>query len=585
MDQPNHHDRRATPVVIASGLSSSSNGTPRLTNVSFSVQANELLAVIGGSGAGKSTLIRGLCGIEPVGSGSILINGCDLHTRFAELRHLIGYVPQDDILHDVLTVEATLHYAAMLRMPHTGDEQRNGRIIEVLDQLGLGARRNARIDELSGGQRKRVNVAVELLARPRVLILDEPTSGLDPATERALMETLRRLTVSSGRAVIVVTHSTDSLHLCDRVLFLGPGGRPMYLGRPDELPAAFGATSYVEAFANVADGAAPQLPGAGADRPPPPSGPASAATIPAPAPTAVAVAGGPSLFARWAQDSDKVGREFRILARRYIDVIRGDARNLRILVAQGPLLGLVMLIVFGSGKLDPAGPAGAEAASLLLAVILSVVFIGAASAIREIVKETDVFRREQAIGVSTAAYVGSKAAVLGTIAMAQSLAVFLLALIRHGGPDTGLLGFGWGLEALTVVVLSALGAVGLGLFLSAFVTTSDKAMTLLPIVLFLQLLLAGVIVPISGFGIGQLSFLVSSRWGLSGIGSVVDLWWLRGCDVGGGSTCMSSWQHDAGNLVAAVFMLTVLLVATLWGTYWSLQRRNPEISLGKGPAR
>ncbi len=579
MNHPNH-ERRSTPVVIASGLSSLSGGTSRLTNVSFAVGGREMLAVIGGSGAGKSTLIRGLSGTEPVTAGSILINGRDLYRDFSEVRHLIGYVPQDDILHSVLTVDTTLRYAALLRMPSATDEQRRDRIDDVLTQLGLDARRSARIDQLSGGQRKRVNVAVELLARPQVLILDEPTSGLDPANERALMETLRRLADASGRAVIVVTHSTDSLHLCDRVLFLGEGGRCLYHGPPNRLPAAFGATSYVEAFAKVADGSAPQASTAIVDRkqPPPPTGPDPAAPPP---PTPVAHNETRSRFTQWAADSEQVGREFSILARRYIDVIRGDARNLGILAAQGPLLGFVMLIVFGSGKLDPTGVSGAEAASLLLAVVLSVVFIGAASAVREIVKEADIFQREQTLGISTAAYVGSKAAVLGTVAMTHSVTVLLLSLIRHGGPDEGLLGFGWGLEALVVVALSALGAVGLGLFISAIVTTSDKAMTILPLVLFLQLLLAGVIVPISGFGIGQLSFFVSSRWGLSGLGSIVDLWRLRGCDVGAATNCMSSWQHDAGNLVAALLMLTVLLAATLYGTYWSLQRRNPEVNLGR----
>lgn len=585
-DRPTNTGRSPIPVVIASGLSSRSGGTHRLADVSFSVQADEVLAVIGGSGAGKSTLIKGLSGVEPVTSGSILIDGCDLYGRFAELRRLIGHVPQDDILHGVLTVETTLQYAAMLRMPDADEEARNDRINDVLVQLGLGDHSKARIDRLSGGQRKRVNVAVELLARPKVLILDEPTSGLDPANERALMEILRRLAIGTGRAVIVVTHSTDSLHLCNRVLFLGEGGRAMYLGPPDRLPAAFGATSYVEAFAKVAEGAGPQLTDRGTGQPPPP--PDSPALVePAAAGSAVGVGGPttPSLFARWATDSDRVGREFWILTRRYIDVIRSDTKNTWILASQGPLLGMVMLVVFGSGKLDPTGAAGADAASLLLGVILSVVFIGAASTIREIVKEADIFRREQAIGVSTTAYVGSKAAVLGSIAVAQSIAVFVLSLIRHGGPDTGLLGLGWGLEVLTVVVLSALGAVGLGLFISAAVSTSDKAMTILPIVLFLQLLLAGVIVPISGFGIGQLSFFVASRWGLAGIGSIVDLWRLRGCDLGLGSTCMSSWQHEAGNLIAALIMLTLMLAGALYGTYWALQRQNPEINLGKGQGR
>ena len=194
------------------------NGRVLLDNVSFGLDRNTFLAVVGPSGAGKSTLLNALTGFRPAPRGTVLYDGRDLYAEYEELQSRIGLVPQDDVLHPQLTVGRALEFAAELRFADdvTADE-RSARVDEVLEELGLTARRDLAIEQLSGGQRKRVSVALELLAKPSLLFLDEPTSGLDPGYERSLMELLRGL-ADGGRTVVVVTHSVQSLDLCDRVL-------------------------------------------------------------------------------------------------------------------------------------------------------------------------------------------------------------------------------------------------------------------------------------------------------------------------------------------------------------------------------
>lgn len=206
------------------------SGRALLEQVSFSLPGSSLLAVVGPSGAGKSTLLATLTGAQAATDGHVLYNGRDLHSRIEELRDRIGVVPQQDIVHGALTVRQALHAAAELRFPVDLDPAaKSTRVGEVIEELGLTAHADTRVSALSGGQRKRASVAMELLTKPSLLFLDEPTSGLDPGMDEQLMRTLRRL-ADSGRTVIVITHTTASLDLCDRLLFLAPGGRTAYFG-------------------------------------------------------------------------------------------------------------------------------------------------------------------------------------------------------------------------------------------------------------------------------------------------------------------------------------------------------------------
>ncbi len=227
-----------------------------LDKVSFPVGEKCLLGVVGPSGAGESTLLNALTGLRPADTGTVLYDGRDLYRDFAELRQRIGLVPQDDILHSQLTVRKALGYAAELRFPQAAAKaERQARVSEVIHEPGLEQRVDQPIHSLSGGQRKRVSVALELLTKPSLLFLDEPTSGLDPGMDRSVMHMLRGL-ADDGRTVIVVTHSVLSLEVCDRLLVLAPGGRIAYYGPPDDALAFFGFEEWpeaVEAFENDRD--------------------------------------------------------------------------------------------------------------------------------------------------------------------------------------------------------------------------------------------------------------------------------------------------------------------------------------------
>jgi ABC transport system ATP-binding/permease protein len=199
-------------------------GKVLLDHVSFPLAERCLVGIIGPSGAGKSTLLGVLTGMRPADRGVVLYDNRDLYKDYAELRTRIGLVPQDSIMHTQLTTQRALRYAAELRSPpDTHARERNARVDEVMSELALTRHAETRAEKLSGGQLKRVNVALELLTKPSLLFLDEPTSGLDPGLDKSVMEQMRDL-AHDGRTVIVVTHSVANLDVCDRLLVLVPSG-------------------------------------------------------------------------------------------------------------------------------------------------------------------------------------------------------------------------------------------------------------------------------------------------------------------------------------------------------------------------
>ena len=234
------------------------NGAVLLDDVSFSLGSRSMLGVIGPSGSGKSTLLGALTGFRMANEGDVRYGDRSLYADYDALRQRIGYVPQDDIVHPELTVERELDFAADIRFPSdVGPAERDRRLQEVTRELALAHRRDTAVARLSGGERKRVSVGLELLTAPSLLFLDEPTSGLDPNYERSLMELFRDL-ANRGRTVVVVTHSVQSLRLCDRVLALAPGGRVAYFGPPQLMLAYFDRDDYADVFHDLGqtDGAA-----------------------------------------------------------------------------------------------------------------------------------------------------------------------------------------------------------------------------------------------------------------------------------------------------------------------------------------
>src|SRR6476646_1502395 len=241
--------RRTAPPLQAHAIAVEAGAKILLQPTTLRLEERELVAIIGPSGSGKSTLLKALGGIRPTSSGAVMMRGDDIGLRQAD----VGYVPQDDTLHHRLSVHEALSFAAQLRLPegHT-KEDRETSIASVLAQVELDDIPDRRIGNLSGGQRKRAAVALELISKPDLLLLDEPTTGLDPGLERRLMELSREL-ADKGQSVLLVTHATQSLALCDRVAIMAPGGRLAYLGPPAGAPAAFDVEQIDEVYAKLAD--------------------------------------------------------------------------------------------------------------------------------------------------------------------------------------------------------------------------------------------------------------------------------------------------------------------------------------------
>ncbi|MEV7580321.1 ABC transporter ATP-binding protein/permease [Streptomyces erythrochromogenes] len=544
-----------------------------LDEVSFPVGAKCLLAVIGPSGAGKSTLLGALTGLRPADRGAVLYDGRDLYRDYAELRSRIGLVPQDDILHSQLTVRRALLYAAELRFPQdTAKAERRRRVDEVIGELGLDQRAAQPIHSLSGGQRKRVSVALELLTKPSLLFLDEPTSGLDPGMDRSVMHMLRGL-ADDGRTVIVVTHSVLSLDVCDRLLVLAPGGRIAYYGPPAETLEHFGFSQWPEAFeafenqrgrdwageyaASTAHrkyvlGAARE-PWYGGAYPAAAEAASAAGLVPPPPPKAQS----------W-------GSQLSTLVRRYAAALAADRTFLAIMIALPFVMGAMARALAGSRLTQET------AINALLILSVGGVLTGAANAVRELVKERVIYRRERAVGLSRSAYLMSKVVVLGAVTVAQAVVLTLVALY---GVDLNAPG-GHGVllpplvEITIAVALLAFSAMMLGLLVSALVRKEEVTMPLLVLLAIVQVVFCGALLELDGVPVvEQLAWLVPSRWALGAMAGTIDLHAI----VPGALTDDPLFAHSPAVWLLNLGMLVVLSV--LFGVLVArlLRRHEPVI--------
>ncbi|WP_416873814.1 FHA domain-containing protein [Kitasatospora sp. SC0581] len=506
-----------------------------LDDVGFPLAEKALLAVAGPSGAGKSTLLNALTGLRPADQGTVLYDGRDLYRDYAELRRRIGLVPQDDILHTQLTVHRALSYAAELRFPgDTDPHEREARVREVIHELGLDGRADQVIASLSGGQRKRVSVALELLTKPSLLFLDEPTSGLDPGMERSVMRMLRGL-ADDGRTVVVVTHSVLSLSVCDRLLVLAPGGRTAYYGPPGEALGFFGYEEWPEAFEAFEDedhdswqqrfrGSPQYARYVAAEGGPTPSPRPHPHPHPTPhGPAASAMPAPPAAPAAPVIDWDKPQGWFSqlgTLVRRYTAVLAADRLFLTIMVVLPFVIGLMCRAMAGS-RLSPD-----NAVNCLLTLCIGGLLTGAANSVRELVKERAIYRRERVVGLSRSAYLVSKVVVLGTVTVAQAA---VLTVVGLAGVDlsfavpTGVV-MPQLPELILAVALLAFSAMMLGLVVSALVGKEEATMPLLVLLSVVQIVFSGLMLKLHGVpGLEQFAWLVPSRWGLSAMARTVEL--------------------------------------------------------------
>jgi ABC transport system ATP-binding/permease protein len=494
------------------------DGTVLLQGVSFALPGSSLVAVVGGSGAGKSTLMAALTGAQPATEGEVLYDGRDLYEHLASLRHRIGVVPQEDVVHAQLSARQALLYAAELRFPDDLDPAaRSVRVEEVIAELGLTDHADTRVSALSGGQRKRVSVALELLTEPSLVFLDEPTSGLDAHLVEEVMLTLRRL-ADGGRTVVVITHDTEVLDLCDKVLVLAKGGRVAYFGTPDGVLPHFGAEGYATVIRRATD--EPDIVVAEYR--------ASAVHREQVDTPLRSLDRGRPMVAPPAEARQQSRRhQLSTLVRRQARVLVSDRTQAAFLALMPLVVAVLALVVPGEQGLGPPadGPvATGQPTQMLVILVLGAVFMGVAGTIGALVEERAIYVRERAVGLDPTAYLVSKVVIAGALLLVQvSLAVSVTLLVRPGPDRAVMLGLG-AVELVLALWLCALASAALGLLLSALVRTTAQMMPVLVVTVMVQLVLSAGLFPVVGRApLEQVAWLSPSRWGYAAAAGTVDV--------------------------------------------------------------
>jgi len=514
-------------------------GINLLQDISLAILPREFVALVGVSGAGKSTLMNALAGFWPASDGAVLVNGTDLYRRFDAFRTDLGYVPQDDIIHKELTAEKALHYVARLRLPGdmTAAERRQA-VTEELETLGLIERKDVRVGSLSGGQRKRVSIGVERLTRPGLFFLDEATSGLDPGTENRLMRLLRDL-ADGGQTIVLITHATKNVMLCDKVIFLAKGGRLAYFGPPGEALDYFGVVDFDEIYEQLEDERSPEE-WAERYRQSPQydenvvnrlraSYGELFDTLPEPREAKAGKAERSSVLPRTKVKRPSAFRQFTVLTARYLDIMRTDRVNLLLMLLIAPVLGSMDLIAWPRDVYDPVdGDASRVMVMLFMASIIPFL-IGALSSVREIVKERAIYRRERTVNLRIVPYLLSKVAVGLLFALYSAAALLILKLMAV---DFSHLGVGDLALYYLLIVLAVLSGVMWGLLISAVAPREEQAMLLLIVVVVVQMVFSGGILPLNQLGTAgeAIGYATSSKWDFE---ALVDVTQVRQGDCDG----------------------------------------------------
>ena len=523
-----------------------------LQEMTLSVAPGELVAIAGGSGAGKTTLLEILAGLQSPSVGQVRHDGALRGARLS-VESRIGYVPQDDIIHLEMPLRRTLRYAARLRLPAGTSAAEADRIVEqTMHDLDLTDRAEVPVRALSGGQRKRASIAVELLTRPSLFFLDEPTSGLDPSTAADVMRLLRRLS-QRGVTVVLTTHEPAGIDRCDRVVFLARDGHLAFAGSPTEARRYFGVADLNEVYGRLA----------GEDTP----------AIWAKRFAKSHVASVDSEIGSGVTPSDIKGtgvvRQWWLLTRRNVDVLVRNRLTLTVLLGSPVLVTAMMATLFKRGAFDPGGAAGVGPAQIVFWIAFDGFFFGLTYGLLQIVGEMAVFRRERLAGLSVAAYVASKIAALLPVLAAVS--AVLLGVLRVLGR---LPAVGWHVYAFlfVTIVIEATSALALGLLASAAVSNAAQAALALPMLCFPQVLFGGAIVPVDQMATpGRLmSLALSNRHAFDALGRGLHL------DRYTATLPAMSAYHDTfhGGTGASLIALASFAVVLTLATVWVLDRRS-----------
>lgn len=485
----------ASNIVIYRGKGQKRKVT--CNNASLNVKPGELVAFVGGSGAGKSTLMNAISGYLPPDSGAVYINGIDLYQNFDSLKRVIGYVPQSDIVYDNLTLFDMLKYTSKLRLPRdTSNLEREIAIERAVNLVELSEFKNHFIKTLSGGQRKRASIAVELLSDPNLLFLDEPSSGLDPETERSLMTSLRGM-ANSGKTIMLVTHSTLQLKMCDKIVFMGKGGNLCFCGSYEDALAFFGVSDIIDIYRLITEDAEKW-------RNKYDSSAGSQNTC-------------RNSTGKIGLNKKRNGFQLPVLCSRYAKLILNDRQRLILMFIQSPILALLISLVANGQQFAQYE----MTKSLLFALSCCAFWLGMLNSIQEICKERNIIKREYMTGLSLGSYIISKILVLSAVCLIQSILIVGVFALAVGLPDKGILLDPF-IELFITTFLTALSAAATGLFISSFFTNADKAASVAPLMLMPQILFSGLIFKLSG-ATEFISWFAVCRWSMEGYGTTADL--------------------------------------------------------------
>lgn len=526
-------DFRGNVAIEARGVAVAVPKKRLLDDVSLTVYPSEFVGLMGPSGAGKTTLISALNGYTPPSGGMVLFNGRDLYANYGQFRGVMGYVPQDDIMHRDLTVGQALYYTARLRLPRDfSNAEIRTRVRAVIAQLGLEGTENVLIGSpqkkgISGGQRKRVNLAMELLTDPSVLFLDEPTSGLSSEDALMVIKLLRKL-ADGGKTILLTIHqpSLEAYRLLDNLVMVDkdPGspepGRLVYYG-----PAYPNAVEFFnpEAVAKLPPGVEPSpddvLRGLAKEKTAQWTARYDASPLKQ---EFVEQRAGKQPVAPGEPEAIRLPRAFGgaqwwTLVRRCLAIKIKDTANTAILMAQAPIIALLVVLVFGKqaaaevGDGNWAAVANATATTVFL-LALSALWFGCSNSAREIVGEWAIYHRERMVNLKIPSYTASKFTVLGGLCFLQC--AVLLPMVYWGA---GLKG-PWA-AMFVVLLLTSIVGLAIGLTVSALARTSEVAIALLPLILLPMVILAGVLQPVHKMSAPMrlLAQAMPSRWAFEGL--------------------------------------------------------------------
>jgi ABC transport system ATP-binding/permease protein len=557
--------RRAVGARIdAIGVGQHAGERQILHEVSLSIEPGELVALAGGSGAGKTTLLEILAGLRAPSTGQVRHDG--VRVDGGATRHSgVGYVPQDDIIHGEMPLRRTLQYAARLRLPAgTPPEQADRVVDDILRELDLADRRDVAVRLLSGGQRKRASIAVELLTRPGTFFLDEPTSGLDPSTSAEVVRLLRQLT-RRGVTVVLTTHQPATIDQCDQVVFLTRNGHLAFAGPPAQARRYFGVDDLVEVYHRLASEGTP---GAWAERFAAWRQPVEALARPVEAP---ARPGRPD-----DRPSPSVLWQWWLLTRRNAEVLVRNRLTLAILLGSPVLVTAMMAVLFRPGAFQGHSAADVGPAQIVFWVAFAGFFFGLTYGLLQIVGEQAIFRREHRSGLSAGAYVAAKIAVLAPVLAAVT--VVLLGVLRA---LDRLPAVGWDVYSslLVTLMVEALSALALGLLASATVSNAAQAALALPMLCFPQVLFAGAVVPVADMAApGRwLSLGLANRFSFEALGRALGLDQFTGT-----LPAMRAYGGTFSGSVAGRWLVLAALAGVFaLATVWVLRRRSRPASRGR----